>query len=156
MLEPIGITITQAIPKTKGKRRVGRMQNTYSSNNTRLDFPSHLALKWIDAWLADQGGNKFPYSAIIRRALAAYVAELEATSGRAVQSALSAVKSSCSGSRLSPEEMDAADKRLKEPGVPLKPFKVVLYGQYKVDQDKAMMAHLIDVEARLDAGTYNK
>ena len=156
MLEPIGITITQAIPKTKGKRRVVRMQNTYSSNNASLDHPSNMALKWIDKWIAERGGDKFPYSAIIRRALAVYVAELEATSGRAVQSALRAVKSSCVGSRASVEEQDEADKRLREPGVPLKPFKVVLHGQYKVDQDKAMMAHMADVEARIDAGTYYK
>lgn len=152
MTDTNGITITPAVPKPK--RPSVPVQSTYSRNNADLDFPSHMAVKWIDKWIAEQGGPKFPASAIIRRALALYVGHLEATQAHDAKSAIKAVKGVCCTFRPSVEMMDAADRRLREPGVPLRPFKVVLHGQRKVNQDKAFMLHLADVEARIDAGTY--
>lgn len=145
------VRITPSTPKPK--RRTVRIQSTFSKNNAALDFPSNLAVLWIDKWIAEQGGPKFPHSAIVRRALAVFVAELEATvDRRAIQSVLRNVETAAFGTRLKVDEMDTATKRLHE--APLKPFKVVLKGQYQVDQDKALLTHLDDVAARLDAGTY--
>lgn len=126
-------------------RKTLQLQKTYSSNNAKLDYRSHLILKWVDRWVAEQGSPRSPHSGIIRRALALYVMHLEGLAPREALQAAQSLKSACSGTYTSPEDREAAEARLEAATSPLPRFEVILQGQHRVDADAAFMERLAEL-----------
>lgn len=123
-------------------RKTLPLQNSFSTNNARLDFTAHLRLLWADRWVAEAGGPKAPHSALIRRAVALYTEHLEALPPGARRLEIHCIKSAALGSQVSPLDQEAALSRLRATDGPLEPCKVVLKGQYRVDEDAAFNASL--------------
>lgn len=123
-------------------RKVHLLQNTYSQNNAKLDFRSHLFLKWTDKWVTAAGGIKSPHSGLIRRALSVYSKHLESLPPSEAPRELRSIKAACTGTSTPPDEQDAAEARLGACSSPLPAFEVVLLGQYVVDETARMLKHL--------------
>ena len=126
--------------------KVYLLQATYSANIAKLDFKSHLFLKWADKWTAAAGGLKSPHSGLIRRALSLYTKHLESLTPSEAAGELQSIRAACTGTATPRDEQDAAETRLKAVtvtgGLPLVPFEVALRGQYAVDETARMLKHL--------------
>jgi len=125
-----------------GGRKTYTLSCTHVKPPVGLDFPSHLAVRWLTQWVTQQGGLKAPQSGLIRRALHVYVRHVQSLPPEDITGELRSLKWACSGSSTRPQDREEAEGRLEAPEGPLLPFEVVLHGQAHVDHLAAVMRHL--------------
>jgi len=122
------------------------LQGTFSTNNAKLDFRSHLFLRWADKWTTSSGGLKTTHSGLVRRALSLYSIHLAALPLSEVGKELRAIKDASGRWGTSQEDQEAAEARLQAACAgcesPLVSFEVVFKGQAAINEVARIQEHL--------------
>ena len=136
--------------QSKAGSKTYLLQGSYSSNNAKLDFRSHLFLSWMDRWTACNGGLKSPDSGLIRRALILYSKHIAALPPSDAAFELRLIKQANGLIGHLPHEQEVAEQRLAScvtADGSLLPFELVFHGQEQLDRAARLIQHLEQVEA---------
>lgn len=122
------------------------LQGTFSTNNAKLDFRSHLFLRWADKWTTSSGGLKTTHSGLVRRALSLYSIHLASLPHSEAAKEHRAIKEASGRWSLSKEDQEAAEARLQAACAacesPLVPFEIVFKGQAAINEEARIQEHL--------------
>lgn len=122
------------------------LQGTFSTNNAKLDFRSHLFLRWADKWTTSSGGLKTTHSGLVRRALSLYSIHLASLPHSEAAKEHRAIKEASGRWCVSKEDQEATEARLQAACAgsesPMVPFEVIFKGQAAINEEARIHQHL--------------